>query len=242
MAEITKVPMLIAHRGGAAEAPENTLASFRHAIELGCKYVELDVQMTRDSHLVVIHDERVDRTTNGQGAVQEMSFEELRHLDAGVRFSESFKGEKIPTLREVLELCADNGVGVVVELKSPELNPGVEEKVVALIGEMWLRGAENIWCISFHHEAIRRMRTLDPTLALGYLYMPDVADFAQADDVVQAVCPYYASALAHPEQVEAAHRKGKFVFVYTVNSEEDMRRLGEIGVDGLVSDRPSALI
>ncbi|MDQ6692801.1 MAG: glycerophosphodiester phosphodiesterase [Chloroflexota bacterium] len=238
----TNRPVLIAHRGGAAEAPENTLASFRHAIGLGCKLVELDVQMTSDGELVVIHDESVDRTTNGHGAVQSMSFAELRTLDAGVKFSESFRGEKIPTLREVLELCTDTGVGVVVELKATDLNPGIDEKVVALIGEMWLRGAENIWCISFYHDTIRRIRALDSTLPLGYLYMPDVQDFSEADDIVQAVCPYYRSALAHPEQVDAAHKSGKFVFVYTVNSQDEMNMLAEIGVDGLVSDTPSTLM
>ena len=235
-------PILIAHRGGSLEAPENTLGAFRHAIEIGMKYVELDVQMTRDGEMVVIHDETVDRTTDGTGAVQGHRFNDLRRLDAGFRFGPEWAGERIPTLREVLELCVDNGVGVVVELKSPHLNPGIEEKVAALVGEMWTRGAENIWCISFDHEAIRRMRRLDGALMLGYLFPPGAEEFAVADDTVQAVCPYFGSCLDHPEQVEMAHRLGKFVFVYTVDREEDMRRLVEVGVDGMVSDKPSVLL
>src|SRR5438067_2355598 len=142
-------PILIAHRGGSLEAPENTLAAFRHAIELGMRYVELDVQMSRDGELVVIHDETVDRTTGGHGPVARLTFEELHRLDAGSHFGPEYAGERIPILREVLELCADAGVGVVVEIKSPSLYPGMVEKVVALIGEMRGRGAENIWCISF---------------------------------------------------------------------------------------------
>ena len=235
-------PILIAHRGGSLEAPENTMGAFRHAIEIGMKFVELDVQMTLDGEMVVIHDETVDRTTDGTGAVQSFLFDDLRRLDAGVKFGTDWAGEKIPTLREVLELCIDNGVGVVVELKSPHLNPGIEEKVAALVGEMWTRGAENIWCISFDHEAIRRMRGLDAALMLGYLFPPGAEEFAVADDTVQAVCPYFGSCLEHPEQVAEAHRLGKFVFVYTVDREEDMRRLVEVGVDGMVSDRPSVLL
>ena len=110
-------PLLIAHRGGAAEAPENTLGAFRRALDLGIRWFELDVQMTKDGALVVIHDETVDRTTNGTGPVSSFTFEEIRKLDAGSRFSPDFAGEKIPTLREVLDRCAEQGAVVFIELK-----------------------------------------------------------------------------------------------------------------------------
>lgn len=235
-------PILIAHRGGSLEAPENTMAAFRHAIEVGMRFVELDVQMSSDGELVVIHDETLDRTTDGTGAVHDYAFEELRRFDAGAKFGPQFAGERIPTLREVLDLCASNGVGVVIELKATDINEGVEEKVAALIREMRRRGAENIWCISFHHDAIQRMRELDPALPLGYLYEWDVGSFVSADDAVQALCPYFGTALAHPEQVAEAHRLGKLVFVYTVNEANDMHALAEAGIDGMVSDRPSLLL
>jgi glycerophosphoryl diester phosphodiesterase len=235
-------PILIAHRGGSAEAPENTLAAFRHAIDLGIRYVELDVQMSRGGELVVIHDETLDRTTDGTGAIGDYTFEELRRLDAGSWFGPQYAGERIPTLREVLDLCVPEGVGVVIELKSPGIYEGMEEKVAALVGEMWLLGAENIWCISFDHDAIRRMRRLDATLPLGYLYEWDVESFITSEDTVQAVCPYFRTPLVYPEQITEAHRLGKLVFVYTVNEGEDMRLLAEAGVDGMVSDRPSLLL
>ncbi len=237
----TSTPLIIAHRGGSHEVPENTMAAFRHAIDLGMKLVELDVQMTLDGELVVIHDETVDRTTEGSGMVGGFTFEEIRKLDAGSHFDPKYAGEKIPALREVLELCASEGVGVVVEIKDPNLYPGLEDKVVALIGEMWLRGAENIWCISFDHEAIRRIRQLDATIPLGYLYMPDQTDFAQPDDTIQAYCPYYVTALQHPEQVAKAHEMGKLVLVYTVNTEAELRALANSGIDGMVTDEPSVL-
>jgi glycerophosphoryl diester phosphodiesterase len=237
-----ELPLLIAHRGGSLEAPENTMAAFRYAIDLGMKFIELDVQMSSDGELVVIHDETVDRTTDGHGAVGNHTFEELRKLDAGSHFGAQFAGERIPTLREVLELCTDAGVGVVVEIKSPELYVGMVEKTVALIGEMWTRGAENIWCISFDHNAIRQVRALDAAIPLGYLYEYFEEEFVQPDDAVQAYCPYFRTALAHPEQVAKAHELGKFVLVYTVDDADDMRALVAAGIDGMVSDRPSLLM
>src|SRR6188474_1210870 len=122
-------PILIAHRGGSLEAPENTMAAFRHAIEVGMRLVELDVQLSSDGEMVVIHDETLDRTTDGTGAVHDYTLEELRQFDAGTKFGPQFVGERIPTLREVLELCLDKGAGVVIELKAPDINESVEEKV-----------------------------------------------------------------------------------------------------------------
>ncbi|HEY0069050.1 MAG TPA: glycerophosphodiester phosphodiesterase family protein [Chloroflexia bacterium] len=235
-------PLLIAHRGGSLEVPENTMAAFRHAVSIGMRMVELDVQMTRDGELVVIHDETVDRTTGGTGPVGSFTLEELQRLDAGSKFDPRYAGEKIPTLREVFDLCVTAGVGVVVEIKHPELYPGMEEKVVALIGEMWLRGAENIWCISFDHESIRRLRKLDPALPLGYLYEPHTTRFVHADDTVQAFCPYYRTPLQYPEQVAQAHQQGQLVLVYTVDDPAEVRALAGIGVDGMVTDAPAALL
>jgi glycerophosphoryl diester phosphodiesterase len=235
------LPIPIAHRGGSLEAPENTPAAFRHAIELGMRYVELDVQMSGDGQLVVIHDETLDRTTDGHGRVAHFTLEELRKLDAGSHFGPQYAGEPIPTLREVLELCTGAGVGVVVELKSPDLYTGMVEKVVALVSEMRGRGGENIWCISFDHGAIRQARTLDATIPLGYLCEYFEQEFVQPDDTIQAYCPYFRTALARPDQIAKAHELGKFVFVYTVNEEEDIRQVVAAGIDGLVSDRPGLL-
>src|SRR5438270_12822926 len=137
-----QAPIIIAHRGGSAEAPENTMAAFRHAIDIGMRFVELDVQMSREGELVVMHDETVDRTNDGTGAIHDMTLEELRNLDAGSWFGPQFVGEKIPMLREVLELCMGAGVGVVIELKAPEINVGLEEKVVKLLSE--IRPAQQI--------------------------------------------------------------------------------------------------
>lgn len=235
-------PLLIAHRGGSAEAPENTLAAFRHSLGMGIQWFELDAQMTKDGELLVIHDETLERTTSGSGPVGSFTLEELRRLDAGSWFGTQFSRETIPTLREVLELCASEGAGVFVELKSPHLYPGVEQKVVSLLGELWVQGVSNISCISFDPEAVSRLHELDSGLPLGQLFDLDTTDFAQPDDRIEAVLPFYATAAYYPEQIERAHALGKRVHVWTVNEEADMRRLAELGVDGIMSDRPSLLL
>ena len=99
------------------------------------------------------------------------------------------------------------------------------EKVIALVGEMCARGAENIWCISFDHTAIREARAIDATISLGYLYEYFEEEFVQPDDTVQAYCPYFRTALARPDQIAKAHELGKFVFVYTANEEEEIRQV-----------------
>ena len=236
-----QTPILIAHRGGSLEAPENTMASFRHAISIGMRYVELDVQMTRDGVPVVLHDPTLDRTTGGTGPVREVTLADLEHVDAGSHFGPEFAGERVPTLRDVLELCHEAGAGVIVEIKDVHLYTGMEERVAALLGELWTRGAENLWCISFDHAAIRKLRSLDAALPLGYLYPPGQEEFVAPDDTVQAYCPFYQAPLARPDLVQRAHDLGKFVFVYTVNTQEDMLAVAGAGVDGMVSDRPSLL-
>jgi glycerophosphoryl diester phosphodiesterase len=237
-------PFLVAHRGGSAEAPENTLAAFRRALALGIRWFELDVQSSRDGALVVIHDTTVDRTTDGTGEVGSLLFEELRRLDAGAWFDPQYRGERIPTLREMLELCAEAGAGVAIELKSPHLYPGIEQKVTSLLAEMWVHGGggPDVLCISFDSSSIARLHSLDPALPLGQLYLPDTQDFAQADDTVQATLPHFSLAARHPEQVARAHALGKRIFVWTVNEPDDMRQMAALGVDGIVSDRPSLLL
>lgn len=235
-------PTLVAHRGGAAEAPENTLAAFRHALSLGIRWFELDVQMSRDGELVVIHDQTVDRTTNGTGEVGSLLLQELRTLDAGSWFGGQFRGERVPTLRETLELCIAEDAGVLIELKSPQLYPGMEEKVAALLSEAGLAGGNHFWCISFDHAAIDRLRELAPDVPLGYLYRSDVASFVPDSDTIEAALPHFSLAARYPDQIARAHESGKRVFTWTVNTKADIELMVALGVDAIISDHPSLLV
>jgi glycerophosphoryl diester phosphodiesterase len=151
-------PLLVmAHRGGRAYAPENTLAAFRHAAQAGVQWLELDVQMTKDGGLVVIHDETVDRTTNGKGAVKDFTLAELRALDAG-------GGERIPTFQEVVALAQAAGVGLVPETKSAHLYPGIEAKLLAALAQAHYLNHAIIQ--SFEADSLKTLHQLAPQAQL----------------------------------------------------------------------------
>ena len=152
---------VIAHRGGPTQAPENTLAAFRNAISLGVDWLEFDVQMTKDGALVVIHDETVDRTTNGTGAVRDLTLEEIRSLDAG-------QGEKVPTFEEVLQLAKTNGVKILPETKSPELYLGIEEKLLQALEQA--KYLDQTVIQSFNADSLEKLHHLNPQAKLCALY------------------------------------------------------------------------
>src|SRR6478736_95849 len=159
--------LVIAHRGASGNAPENTLAAFKKAVALGASFVETDLQLSRDAHFVAMHDDTVNRTTNGQGAVHDMTLTELRRLDAGSWFGSEFAGERIPTLEEILEFSKKNDVVFYLELK-PSGAWGGEH---ALIGALRQTGeiARTV-VISFDLGIISALRKIEPTLMTGLLF------------------------------------------------------------------------
>ncbi len=159
--------LVIAHRGASGNAPENTLAAFRKAVALGATFIETDLQLSRDAHFVAIHDETVNRTTNGQGAVHGMTLTELRRLDAGSWFGSEFAGERIPTLEEILEFSKKNDVVFYLEIK-PGGSWGGEH---ALIGSLRESGEiPRVVVISFDAAIVLNLRKIEPTLMTGLLY------------------------------------------------------------------------
>ncbi|MCD6529306.1 glycerophosphodiester phosphodiesterase [Candidatus Bathyarchaeota archaeon] len=216
------------HRGASGLEPENTLRSIRKAIELGVDQVEVDVHLTRDCEIVVIHDDKVDRTTDGHGYVREFTFEELRKLDAG-------KGERIPTLREVLNLTVGRVI-LQIELKGE----GTADPVVRLIEEI---GAEN-WVIitSFHPEMLKRVRELDPAISTGLLIFKPENDPCRKALEVGAKALHVNFRHVDRELIEAAHQRGLKVCVWNPDTEEDMVRMVELGVDAIGSNRPDILV
>ena len=157
-------PLVIAHRGGAGTAPENTLAAFIQAVEVGADYFELDVMISSDDSLMIIHDATVDRTTDGTGTVASMTYQQLRQLDAGSWFGPEFAGERIPTLWESLELAMDNDkdIGVVIEIKTSD--ESVPAAIVSMVREMEME--DRVIVSSFNLSQITRVRNLDPSIPI----------------------------------------------------------------------------
>ncbi|MCW4053584.1 MAG: glycerophosphodiester phosphodiesterase family protein [Candidatus Bathyarchaeota archaeon] len=217
----------IGHRGARAYEPENTLRSFKKAIELGVDAVEFDVRKTKDDQLVVIHDPDVKRTTDGTGLVSELTLKEIKGFSAE-------KGEKIPTLKEALDFL-DKKVKIVIELKEV----GVEEKVLEAVREKQLQ--ENIVIVSFIEDALRKVRELDQKVETGLIYI-------KHRNPVKAALEFKASYLlplyrfTHTANVKRAHNSGLKVVVWTVNKPEEVAEYTKKGVDGIASDKPDILI
>ncbi len=236
---------IIAHRGAAGDAPENTMAAFALALRQGADALEFDVRLSRDGVPVIIHDARVDRTTNGRGRVSDFSAAELRRLDAGSWFNRKFParaqrrfaGEKIPLLAELLEWMRRHNCPGFLEIKegSPG-QPGIEEKVCDLIRRT--RAGRLVTIISFHYAALERIRALDSRMAIGVsVARPEPARRRAARLGARYLLPHWA--LATKGFVARAHRAGLGVAVWTVNSPRLMRQKILDGVDGVITDYPA---
>jgi glycerophosphoryl diester phosphodiesterase len=226
----------IGHRGAAGQAPENTLTSFRRALEIGVDAVELDVQLSADDELVVIHDEVLDRTTSGLGPVCARSWAELAQMDAGAWYGAAFRGERIPRLAEVLELVGDAAL-VNVEIKAARDLGRIEPLLLDLV-----RGAgaeRRVVFSSFHPAALRTVRRLASWAAIAVLWdhRPAMDALAVAAEL-GALTVNPGRRLVDAELVEAAHARDLGVWVWTVNEPSHMRRLLALGVDALFSDYP----
>jgi glycerophosphoryl diester phosphodiesterase len=248
-------PVNLAHRGASALAPENTIDAFRLAVEAGAGGLELDVHMTRDWQIVVIHDATVDRTTNGSGAVSEMTLDELRGFDAGHNFSPDGgptrpyrgRGVRVPTFGEVLEEFP--GVPVNIEIKAG--TPGIEEMVLRVLREADALGRALV--VSTPHAIVKRFRKVSgghvstgasrweigvfyfaSRLLLGRLIRP-------AYDALQVPPRHRGIPVVTPRFIRAAHARGVRVDAWTINQADEMRRLLDLGVDVIMTDRPGTL-
>lgn len=224
---------IIGHRGGAAGFPENTLAAFKKAVELGADGVEFDVQLSKDGEVVVIHDELIDRTMTGSGLVKEHTLKELRQMSAGEFFSPDFKSEKIPTLAEVLEVVQDLEV-INIELKNYLPYPKLEEKVLKLVDQFEIR--EKVIISSFNHYSLQKIKKLQPEIRTGALLMAKIinpADYA-FKRAFNALHLHFLT--ADQEIIDKSHFMGMQVNVYTVNFPDSVVELLEKGVDMIMTD------
>ena len=251
-------PRIIGHRGAAGLAPENTLLSFQRAFEDGAKFLELDVQGSKDGEVVIIHDGSLDRTTNGRGRVNRHSLKDLRALDAGYWFtpdggeSYPYRGQNvtIPTLRKLFSTLPQ--AGAIVEIK--QARPSIVNKVIETVRQA---GNEDQVLLATENDQImkeirRELQTSELSIATGFSYGEVAAfmgwlaggktsDYLPSGQAFQIPCEYNGMTLVNELTLRAAHDLGLEMFVWTVNEREQMRRLLELGVDGIITDYPARL-
>jgi glycerophosphoryl diester phosphodiesterase len=233
------IPAVFAHRGASAYAPENTLSAFQLAITQNADGIELDVTMTADGQVVVMHDTTIDRTTDGRGQVKKMDLHTLRQFDAGNWFGPKFKGESIPTLSEVFELVGDK-VTTNIELQ-PYSSPlgQLTEKVASLVAHHNLE--KKVILSSFNPRALAKMTYQLPSVPIGILLTHGkVGAWSKLifDMFVNyhSIHPHYS--IVTPKMIQRARSKGHRVIAYTVNQPEDIQRLYAMGIDGIFTDDP----
>ena len=230
---------VFAHRGASAYAPENTLSAFRTAIEQGADWLEFDVQQTRDGRLVVFHDLRIDRTTNGRGPLRDLTFDQLRELDAGSWFAPEFANERVPTFEEVLELAREAGIRIFPEVKDPRFSPGVEERLAAA-----LRAAEyedRTVVQSFDAGSLEKLRQINPTLRLAALYTASNPLKGEPPARAEVIGPVLELVLSDRDLVRDAHAAGRQVVVWTVDAPTTIRQVIAARVDGIITNRPNVV-
>lgn len=231
--------LAIAHRGASGYAPENTLAAFRRAVAQGVTFIETDLHLTRDAHFVAIHDEDVDRTTNGRGPIQNMTLAEVRRLDAGSWFASEFAGERIPTLDDILEFARKNDIVFYLELKPSGFWGGEH----ALISQ--LRNSAEIArsvIISFDPVILASLRKIEPTLMTGLLHDGKLSDPFEKAMEIGARQIAVRGDLVTPNFLQKARSLDLQVVCWTVNSPAHMRMLISAGIDGIMSDYPDRLL
>ena len=232
-------------------APENTLTAFRRAVELGAGFIETDLQLTRDARLVALHDEKLDRTTNGKGAVSAKTLDELRSLEAGLWFkpahnssgqgpasAKGFSGERIPTVEEVLQFGRQNDIGLFLEAKATRPS-GAEHAIVGA-----LRAANEVprsVVISFDESFLTRARGMEPLLVTGLLYSKSLPDAVSHAVAAGARMLLPRADRVTRKLVEEAHAHDLKVVTWTVNERPQMEELAAAGVEGIMTDVPDVL-
>ncbi len=237
--------VIIGHRGASAYYPENTLSAFIAAYEMGAEMVELDILLTKDGVPVVIHDETLDRTTNGKGKVADFSLEELKKLDAGLWFGEAHQGEPIPTLEEVLQF-AKGKIALNIEIKTEAvtdtLKNGVEEKALNLVKKYGMQ--DYVLFSSFDYRAIAHLRELDVDISTALLYERSQSGSSLPSELVAS---YQANAFNCSRRqfskkwANDTKEQEIPVFIYTVNKEKNMKKMINRGASGIFSDKPDLL-
>lgn len=231
----------VAHRGAAGYAPENTIAGFDLAVDMKADYIEIDLQRSKDGELVLIHDTTVDRTTDGTGKVGDLTYEQLKSLDAGSWKGEKFAGEPIPTFEEILDRYYGK-VGILIELKAPQLYPGIEEQVAEVLKERNLDKPQNEKIIiqSFNFESMKKMDKLLPKVPIGVLTSNHADTTTDALEEFSNYADWFNPNYGNvtEELVHQVHALDMQIGSWTVRSQEAADFLFEMEVDAIISDYP----
>lgn len=233
-------PLIIAHRGSSTHAPENTLAAFVLAADQDADAIELDVTLSRDGQIVVIHDDTLDRTTNGHGRVDQLPYAEVAQCDAGRKFNPKFAGERVPLLSHVFEAVGQRLL-INIELKSTTVrSTGLEAKVIDLIRQHGL--IERVIISSFNPLALITVKRAEPRLACGLLYSPDEPIYLSrawlAPLIPHLDARHPQASTVTPEVVKQVHARGQKINVWTVLEPREVKTLTALGVDGLIGNDP----
>lgn len=226
----------VAHRGASNYAPENTLSSFQKALELGADFLECDIHLSKDGELIIIHDDKVDRTTNGSGYVKNFTLAELKKLDAGGKFHSSFAGEKIITLNELLDEFYGE-TGLLIEIKKPSMYPGIEEKVAGLLNEY--KDLDSIIVQSFDIESMRKMNILLPELEVALLMKPSIQPLSPQKIIDMTSFATYINfkiSYVNKRVIDQIHNQGGKVLVWSTKDQGWVNKAYQYGVDGIITD------
>ncbi|MEV6649621.1 glycerophosphodiester phosphodiesterase family protein [Streptomyces sp. NPDC051219] len=250
-------PLVFAHRGASAYAPENTLAAVDVADHLGFEWVENDVQRTRDGRLVVIHDDNLRRTTNAEEVfpgrapwnVRDFTAAEIARLDAGSWFDRKFAGTRVPTLEEYVGRLSRNQQKLLLEIKKPELYPGIERDTLRVLGQAgWLDAAhvnERLVVQSFGVDSVRAVHRQRPDLTTGVLGTPSAGDVAAYAEFTDRINPSHTTItsdyVAAVHALKGAHGKPLEVNTWTVDDAAGAVRARNLGVDGIITNTPDVV-
>lgn len=231
---------IIAHRGASGSAPENTISAFKLALKYGCDGIELDVQQTLCGEIVVFHDWKLERTTNGKGSLRDKTLEELKELDCGSWFSEKFINEKIPTLDEVLEIIPEN-ILINIEIKEEySKERGIEKKVLEILKK---RKRSNIIISSFSHNILKNIYRINKEIKLGLLIGGSLTDILMYIKMsgIKFFSYHPEKSFLRKEEVEVLSKEGIEINVWTVNDIEDAKILKLMGVTSVITNYPEKI-
>ena len=236
----------ISHRGFSGKYPQNTIMAFQKAFEEGVDYIELDVSLSQDDHVVVFHDSEVSNLTDGSGYIKDLTLEQIRGFDSGIKTGDEFKGTKIPTLAEVLEAFKNNEAKLCIEIKARENDKeGIEDKVVNLVRQYGY--LDRVMFTSYNRQVVKKLAQTFPNIWVGLDPSEEESETHSADYIVNlcldsgASILYFDHALLTQELTDLAHSKGLQVHAWTADSEESIRRLIQMGVEGILTNRPDIL-